>query len=138
MLLYRPSLDFASGAGQLMQMQLARAARRRRVRAEIGCERGALSSCCARARARGESARSHGTRRRPDRLLVDHGLCVPNAAVVFVHNLATEANAHVPRAGLAPRSADEDAISSRSYRVDAAVVANSRLVEGGARERFAR
>jgi hypothetical protein len=41
MLLYRRSLDFASGAGQLMQMQL-RALRAAGESAEIGCERGAL------------------------------------------------------------------------------------------------
>ena len=60
-LLYRPSLDFTSGAGQLMHMQL-RALRAAGVRAEIGCERGALrfllrSGTAARRLPRGCSAR---------------------------------------------------------------------------------
>ena len=125
-LLYRPSLDFASGAGQLMQMQL-RALRAAGESAEIGCERGALKFWLrSGTRARRISVRaarnaSHG------RFVVDHGLCVPNARVVFVHNLATEASAHLSRPDWAAQAEAERSFF-RELRADAPLVANSRLV----------
>ena len=94
-LLYRPSLDFSSGAGQLMRMQL-RALRDAGEPAEIGCERGALKFWLR------SGARA---RRIPLRAVRDAGGCTlrrrpwplrPKAAVVFVHNLATEASVHLP------------------------------------------
>jgi glycosyltransferase involved in cell wall biosynthesis len=125
-LLYRPSLDFSSGAGQLMRMQL-RALRDAGESAEIGCERGALkfwlrSGTHAR-RIPVRAARVAGR----ERFVVDHGLCVPNAAVVFVHNLATEASAHVQRQDWAAQTAVERDFFAE-LRPDALLVANSRLV----------
>ncbi len=79
-----------------MRMQL-RALRDAGEGAEIGCERGALKFWLrSGARARRIPVRAVRDAAR-ERFVVDHGLCVPNAAVVFVHNLATEASAHVPR-----------------------------------------
>src|SRR5262249_54319144 len=66
---------------------------------------------------------------------VDHGLCVPNAAVVFVHNLATEANAHVPRPDWAAQAAAERDFFA-ALRKDALLVANSRLVANALCARF--
>src|SRR5262249_19631946 len=66
---------------------------------------------------------------------VDHGLCVPNAAVVFVHNLATEANAHVPRPDWAAQAAAERDFFA-ALRKDALLVANSRLVADALCARF--
>ena len=133
-LLYRPSLDFSSGAGQLMRMQL-RALRDAGESAEIGCERGALkfwlrSGTHARRiplRAVRDAAR--------ERFVVDHGLCVPSAAVVFVHNLATEASAYVPRQDSAVQAAAERDFFEQ-LRADALLVANSRLVAGSLCARF--
>lgn len=133
-LLYRPSLDFASGAGQLMQMQL-HALRAAGENAEIGCERGALkfwlrSGTRAR-RIPVHTARDAGR----ERFVVDHGLCVPNAGVVFVHNLATEASAHLSRPDWAAQAEAERSFF-RELRADALLVANSRLVADALCTRF--
>ena len=68
--------------------------------------------------------------------IVDHGLCVPSAELVFVHNLATEAARHVPSeiAAAAPTASDE---FFRALHPAAIVVANSKLVAGALREHFA-
>jgi glycosyltransferase involved in cell wall biosynthesis len=134
-LLYRPSLDFTSGAGQLMLMQLL-ALRAAGVRAEIGCERGAfrflLRSGTVARRLPAAALRTP----RPGRVVVDHGLSTPNAALVFVHNVASEANIHLPRADWLAASAAE-----RSFFAELApatpVVANSRLVKAALVKHFA-
>src|SRR3954452_15550775 len=133
-LLYRPSLDFASGAGQLIRMQL-RALRAAGESAEIGCERGALKFWLR----SGTRARRIPLRAVRDeaaaRFVVDHGLCAPNAAVVFVLNLATEANVHVPRRDAAAQ-ADAERTFFAALRPDALLVANSRLVADALCARF--
>jgi glycosyltransferase involved in cell wall biosynthesis len=126
-LLYRPSLDFTSGAGQLMWMQLG-ALRSAGERADIGCERGALKFWLrSGTRARRVSLESAGVRR-DGRVVVDHGLCLPHADVVFVHNLATEAAQH----GVASATAEQIAAERtffRELRSDVALAANSELVK---------
>ena len=133
-LLYRPSLDFSSGAGQLMRMQL-RALRDAGERAEIGCERGALKFWLR----SGARARRIPLRAARDaaaaRFVVDHGLCVPKAAVVFVHNLATEASVHLPRQDWAAQAEAERTFFA-DLRADALLVANSRLVADALCARF--
>jgi glycosyltransferase involved in cell wall biosynthesis len=133
--LYRPSLDARSGAGQLLEMQW-RALDAAGIPTLIACERGALkfwlrTGVCARRRsvAALERMRAQGA------VLVDHGLCVPSAELVFVHNLATEAHRHLPR--------DSAADAERSEReffhaLDPAalVVANSKLVANALHEHF--
>src|SRR5262245_56306602 len=116
-LIYRPSLDYTSGAGQLMRMQL-RALRGAGERAEIGCERGALKfwwRSGTRARRLSLAAASAS---REGRLVVDHGMCLPNADVVFVHNLATEAARHGMRADATDQIAAERAFF-RNFRSEA-------------------
>lgn len=131
-LLYRPSLDVTSGAGQLMLMQL-RALRAAGERAEIGCERGALRFFLrAGTRARRLSV---ARARRADRLIVDHGLCIPESALAFVHNLATEAVVHVPRADWA-KQIEAERNFFRDLRADVPLVANSRLVKSALVVRF--
>ena len=133
-LLYRPSLDLSSGAGQLMQMQL-RALLAAGEDAEIGCERGALKFWLrSGTRARRIPVRALRVANR-ERFVVDHGLCAPNAAVVFVHNLATEANAHLSRPDWAEQ-ADAERSFFRELRPDALLVANSRLVADALCARF--
>ena len=133
-LLYRPSLDFSSGAGQLMQMQL-RALRAAGESAEIGCERGALKFWLrSGTRARRIAVRAARDAGR-ERFVVDHGLCVPNAAVVFVHNLATEASAHMPRPDWTAQASAERNFFAE-LRADALLVANSRLVANALCARF--
>ena len=133
-LLYRPSLDFSSGAGQLMRMQL-RALRDAGESAEIGCERGALKFWLrSGTRARRMPLRAVRDAAR-ERFVVDHGLCVPHAAVVFIHNLAAEASAHLPRQDWAAQAAAEQVFFAE-LRADALLVANSRLVADALRARF--
>lgn len=135
-LLYRPSLDLRSGAGQLMHAQLA-GLRAAGVRADVACERGALRFWLrAHTRPRRLSvlqarhAASDG-----DWIVADHGLCVPEARVVFVHNLATEAVRHLPREDWRAAARAEAAFFGE---LDAAatVVANSRLVARGLEAHF--
>jgi len=133
-LLYRPSLDVASGAGQLMLMQL-RALRAAGESAEIGCERGALRFLLRTGTRVRRLSAANVRALRPDRLVVDHGLCVPDAALVFVHNLATEASVHVPRANWGAQIEAERAFF-RDLRADAPLVANSRLVKDALVARF--
>ena len=128
-LLYRPGLDIDSGAAQLILAQW-RALRGRNVPVELGCERGALklalrTGTLARRLSPADAGRLQSERAR---FVVDHGMCVPGAKVVFVHNLAVEVSQHVERPDWAPRLAVE-----REYfgalAADALVVANSRLVQ---------
>jgi glycosyltransferase involved in cell wall biosynthesis len=115
-----------------MQLRALRAAGES---AEIGCERGALKFWLrSGTRARRIAVRAARDAGR-ERFVVDHGLCVPNAAVVFVHNLASEANAHLPRADWAAQAAAEKDFFA-ALRADALLVANSRLVADALRARF--
>jgi glycosyltransferase involved in cell wall biosynthesis len=134
-LLYRPSLDFTSGAGQLMHMQLL-ALRAAGMRAEIGCERGALRFLLRSGTVARRLPAAALRTAQSNRLIVDHGLCAPTASVVFVHNVATEANAHLPRADWAAASAAERAFFAE-LAPDAQVVANSSLVKAALVKHFA-
>src|SRR5688572_31012243 len=65
----------------------------------LACARGALKFWLrtgVRARRRSvlelERLRAQGT------VVVDHGLCLPSAELAFVHNLASEAQQHLPHA----------------------------------------
>ena len=135
-LLYRPSLDLLSGAGQLVLMQW-RALRAANVPAEIGCERGALKFLLRSATVprRLTAAAASRLQREGTRFVVDHGLCVPDAGLVFVHNLATEASLHVDRADWAPQVAAERAFF-RTLSPSARVVANSDLVKAALCKHF--
>jgi glycosyltransferase involved in cell wall biosynthesis len=135
-LLYRPSLDFTSGAGQLMHMQLL-ALRAAGIAAGIGCERGALRfllrSGTAARRLRAGSLRGASA---SGRVVVDHGLSVPDAALVFVHNVAAEANARLPRADWLAASVAERAFF-RELAPATPVIANSQLAKAALARHFA-
>jgi glycosyltransferase involved in cell wall biosynthesis len=133
--LYRPSLDARSGAGQLLEMQW-RGLTAAGVPAAIACERGALKFWLRtgvrphrRSRLQLERLRARGD------LIVDHGLCLPTAELVFVHNLASEAQRHVPHADSAPAVQHEREFF-RALRPTATVVANSRLVAAALHAHF--
>jgi glycosyltransferase involved in cell wall biosynthesis len=138
-LLYRPSLDLRSGAGQLMLAQL-RGLREVGVAAQLACERGALRfwlrTGIRPSRLAKDAIARLGADPRADRLIVDHGLCVPSADVVFVHNLATEACRYVQRADWAAAARDEAAFFG-ALDPAACVVANSELVKDALLRHFA-
>ena len=99
--LYRPSLDARSGAGQLLEMQwrglnaagMPAVSRASEVRSSSGCEP-------AFARAAAPCASSSGSACRV-RWSSITACASPSAELVFVHNLATEAERHLPHADAA-------------------------------------
>jgi glycosyltransferase involved in cell wall biosynthesis len=102
----------------------------------IACGRGSLRFWLrtgVRARRRSVAAlermQAHGA------VVVDHGLCVPSAELVFVHNLAAEASRHLPREGTADAERREREFF-RALNPAATVVANSKLVAGALHEHF--
>jgi glycosyltransferase involved in cell wall biosynthesis len=135
--LYRPSLDARSGAGQLLEMQwrgLAAAG----IPALLACERGALRFWLRTGvRARRRSASQLEQLRGRGDVVVDHGLALPSAEIVFVHNLAGEAQRH-----LAPAEATQAAQREHERRFfgalnrQALVVANSQLVAAALHAHF--
>lgn len=126
-LLCRPSLDLRSGAGQLLHAQLL-GLEAAGIPAAIACERGALKFWL---RARRWPRRQSGAaieRLRADGwLIVDHGMTLPDAEIVYVHNLVSEMQRHVPRGDTAAVERERAFFE----RLDAAtlVVANSDLVK---------
>jgi glycosyltransferase involved in cell wall biosynthesis len=133
--LYRPSLDARSGAGQLLEMQW-RALAAAGIPALIACERGALKFWLRTGvRARRRSLAQLERLRAQGGVLVDHGLCLPSAELVFVHNLASEAQRYLPDADLGAAVQHEREFF-RSLRPTTAVVANSKLVAAALRSHF--
>lgn len=136
-LLYRPNVDLRSGTGQLMQMQAA-GLRAGGARVRVGCTRGGIGFFLR----TGVGTRylpvaGAGRRaRRPGWLVVDNSMLVPDAQVVFVHNLVTEANEHLQDEELLAHVADETRFFA-ALRDDALLVANSRLVAAALGRRFA-
>lgn len=133
--LYRPSLDARSGAGQLLAMQ-SRGLTHAGVPTLVACDRGALKFWLrtgVRAGRRSPAALVRLQQR--GATLVDHGLSLPSAELAFVHNLAAEAACHVP-AALGPEAAEREREHFRALRADAVVVANSKLVAEALHERF--
>jgi glycosyltransferase involved in cell wall biosynthesis len=125
--LYRPSLDARSGAGQLLEMQW-RGLRSVGVPAVIACERGALKFWLRTGvRARRVSTSALERLRARGAIIVDHGLRIPNAEIVFVHNLASEAERHAPQPSPS-RAARREGEFFGALNPAAAVVANSKLV----------
>jgi glycosyltransferase involved in cell wall biosynthesis len=134
-LLYRPSLDYTSGAGQLMRMQL-RALVDAGERAELACERGALKFWLRSGTRARRVSRQAMLARRDGRIVVDHGLCLPAADIVFVHNLATEA-ARYGVGSATPAKVAEERGFFRELSAATVLVANSALVKNALVERFA-
>ena len=133
--LFRPSLDARSGAGQLLAMQL-RGLRSSGVPTLLTCTRGALkfwlrTGVHARSRSVAELERLQAQ----GALVVDHGLSLPSAAIVFVHNLATEAERHLP-GPMAEATAQREREFFRALQSSSTVVANSQLVAAALHEHF--
>jgi hypothetical protein len=127
-IVYRRSLSYTSGAGQLMAMQV-RAMRAAGIDTQLACQRGALRFWLrARLRARrisaGELHRLAGT---PELLVIDHGMELPQAQIVFAHNLMAEARRYLERPDIDAAALREGEFFSRLDR-QALVVANSKLV----------
>ena len=126
--LYRRNLSLTSGAGQLIRMQaegLRAAGREVRVASRRGRLRFFLGSGLTAKRATPASLRRLAAA--PAHFVVDHGLEVPEADLVYVHNLMTEALRHVERPDWAARAAEEARFFER-LRADVPLVANSELV----------
>ena len=127
-LLYRRSLDAASGAGQLVAAQ-ARALQSAGAAVSVACRRGRVKFFLRTGlwprrwpMARAAAPDSAGRWR-----VIDHSCEVPAADVVFVHNLHSEANRFLARADLAPVVEREESFF-RALSDSTPVVANSRLV----------
>jgi glycosyltransferase involved in cell wall biosynthesis len=134
-LLYHRKLDLGSGTAQLMRMQ-AIGLRAAGVEARLACQRGALrfflrTGIRVRRTSAAALARSHN-----GHLLVDHGLEIPSADVVFVHNLHTRSNVYLGRLDLADKIEAERVFFS-ALRRETPVVANSALVKSALCEEFA-
>jgi glycosyltransferase involved in cell wall biosynthesis len=133
--LYRPSVDARSGAGQLLTMQW-RGLTSAGVPTVLACERGALKFWLrtgVRARrlrvAQVERLQAQGA------VVVDHGLSIPSADLVFVHNVVAEAARHTG-SSVAATDLERELQFFRALRPSAVVVANSKLVAEALRERF--
>jgi glycosyltransferase involved in cell wall biosynthesis len=133
--LYRPSLDARSGAGQLLEMQW-RGLESAGVPTLLACERGAFKFWLRTGvRARRPTAAHIERLQAQGATLVDHGLTFPSADIVFVHNLAIEAQRHVP-GYVAADAARLERELFQALRPSATVVANSKLVAEALREHF--
>lgn len=132
--LYRQRLSLRSGAGQLVQMQ-AEGLERAGVRPQLAAARGRLKYFLGSGRrVRALSlAQARQAALKPGTLFVDHSARVPEAGLVFIHNLEIATAQFVPGADLAARVADEAAFFA-ALDGDSRIVANSRLV----RERIVR
>jgi len=133
-LLYFEKLDLYSGAGQLLRMQAA-GLEARGVRAVVAAQRGALRFFLRTGiKVRRAAPAEVGAARSATTLVVDHGLAIPDADLVFVHNLAAEANRFMPEQDLAAAAAEQQFFRSLSPATH--VVANSALVARALGERF--
>ncbi|HEX5046992.1 MAG TPA: glycosyltransferase family 4 protein [Gammaproteobacteria bacterium] len=127
-LLYRPSLDLRSGTGQLMLAQL-KGLEAAGVDARLACERGRWRFFLRTGVVPAGVVAADARRAAATRFIVDHGLAVPQADVVFVHNLATEAVRHLERDDWVEAARGEAAFFA-ALNPAAPIVANSRLVAG--------
>ena len=125
-LLYRPSLDLRSGTGRLMHAQLA-GLRAAGVDARIACERGRWRFFVRTGTLPRRLDAAALRRAAAGAFVVDHGLVAPDAAAVFVHNLAAEALRHLDRDDWA-QAARAEAAFFAELNAAAPVIANSRLV----------
>jgi glycosyltransferase involved in cell wall biosynthesis len=133
--LYRPSLDARSGAGQLLEMQW-RGLTAAGVQTLLVCESGALRFWLRTGvRARRRSVAHVERLREQGAIVVDHGLSIASAELVFVHNLAAEAGRHLPTVHAAA-AVQREREFFRALSSSATVVANSKLVGRALHEHF--
>jgi glycosyltransferase involved in cell wall biosynthesis len=133
--LFTKRLDFNSGTGQLLRTQV-RALRAAGVDAVLACERGGLRYFLRTGiRTRRTSVAALRSRRDPLEIIVDHNLAVPEADIVFVHNLATEANRFLPAANVSRAEEEREFFDALPERTP--IVANSELVKSALVAHFA-
>ena len=135
--LYRRRVSLTSGAGQLIRMQ-ARALATAGHRVQVAARRGVFKLLLTRGWKISHLTRA-GLKRiagSPDTLLVDHGAEIPEADLVFVHNVLSEGLRYVERSDWADAAAQERDFFA-ALNVDAPIVANSRLVKRALIEHFA-
>jgi glycosyltransferase involved in cell wall biosynthesis len=134
--LYRPSLDARSGAGQLIEMQW-RGLSAAGIDTIVAAERGALKFWLRTGvRARRRSLAGLDFLKREQRAtIVDHGFAVRGADLLFVHNLAGEVRRHLGGGDLDAHE-DHERRSLEQLDQTATVVANSRLVANALAERY--
>jgi glycosyltransferase involved in cell wall biosynthesis len=132
--LYRPHFDIRSGAGQLLEMQW-RGLTVAGVETLLVCERGALKFWLRTGvRARRRSIAEVERLREQGAIVVDHGMSIASAQLVFVHNLAAEAGRHLPVHAAAAVQREREFF--RALSSSATVVANSKLVARALHEHF--
>jgi glycosyltransferase involved in cell wall biosynthesis len=126
--LHFPKLDLHSGTAQLIRMQ-ALGLRAAGAEVRVVTARGALRFFLATGIrvSRASASALAGRPRRSDEIVVDHGLGIANADVVFVHNLAVAANRYLERADH-ERAEAERAFFAR-LPASTPIVANSELVK---------
>ena len=136
-IVYRRSLSYTSGAGQLIAMQ-ARALRAAGIETTVACQRGAWRYWLqARLRAQRLSAAAvESLRGTASTLVIDHGMELPQAQFVFSHNLMSEARRFLERPEMEIEAARERRFFT-ALNDDAVVVANSRLVRDAIAAQFA-
>ena len=134
-LLYCRALDLRSGTGRLVRMQV-RGLSESGADPHVICGHGGLKYFLRTGipvryvkteRLRGASTNG--------RLMVDHSMQFPDAAVVFVHNVAAEAQTYLARPDWA-RQAEREARFFVELRPDVPVVTNSQLVKHALTARY--
>jgi glycosyltransferase involved in cell wall biosynthesis len=134
-LLYCRALDLRSGTGRLVRMQV-QGLHEHGATPRVVCGHGGLKyflrtgipvRYSKAARMRGALARGG--------LVVDHSMQFPDAAVVFVHNVAAEAQSYLARADWSEQAVRETRFFA-DLEPDVPVVANSRLVKHALTARF--
>jgi glycosyltransferase involved in cell wall biosynthesis len=126
--MYRRSLSYRSGAGQLIAMQV-RGLSAAGANVRLYCQRGALRFLLQSGlRAHGiDSAALGELGRGSTSVVVDHEMALPHAHIVFSHNLMSAAVRYIPRDDFEVQAERERSFFSR-LQPDAVVVANSNLV----------
>ena len=134
--LYRRRVSLTSGAGQLIRMQAgALAAAGHRV--QVSARRGVVKLLLTRGWRISRHTRAALKRiaASPATLLVDHGAEIPQADLVFVHNVLSEGLRYLERSDWVAGAARECAFF-QALNPEAPIVANSRLVRRALIEHF--
>jgi glycosyltransferase involved in cell wall biosynthesis len=136
-LLYRSTLDLTTGPGQLIWLQ-AGALRAAGANLAIACERGRGSFFLGTGvwPQRIVPAVVAAERTRSDRFLVDHSMKIPNADIVFVHNLLTQSDRYLPRDNFVTERMAQEAAVFRDLPASTPIVANSQFVKCALIEHF--
>jgi glycosyltransferase involved in cell wall biosynthesis len=135
-IVYRRSLSYTSGAGQLIAVQV-RALRDAGIATEIFCQRGALRFWL-RSGLRAHRVNSElrfPMRGSADVMFVDHGMELSGAHIVFAHNLMSEARRFLDRPEI-DAAAKRERQFFAELNSDAIVVANSHMVRDAIEAHF--